>query len=108
VGCHFLLQGNLPDPGIEPRSPALQADALPSEPPGREMNSYVVNFQHATESCIFSFIFSIVSGSLLIYVVKNSEWCPGGPSKPEGSARGMFLSKLIAIIFPKLGPFFKH
>ena len=24
--------GDLPDPGIEPRSPALQADALPSEP----------------------------------------------------------------------------
>ena len=25
--------GDLPDPGIEPRSTALQADALPSEPP---------------------------------------------------------------------------
>ena len=27
--------GDLPDPGIEPRSPALQADALTSEPPGK-------------------------------------------------------------------------
>ena len=35
VGCHFLLQGNLPDPGIKPRSPALQEDSLPSEPPGK-------------------------------------------------------------------------
>ena len=26
---------DLPDPGIEPRSPALQADSLPSEPPGK-------------------------------------------------------------------------
>ena len=34
VDCHFLLQGNLPDPGIEPWSPTLQADALTSEPPG--------------------------------------------------------------------------
>ena len=34
IGCHFLSSGDLPDPGIEPRSPALQADALPSEPPG--------------------------------------------------------------------------
>ena len=25
---------DLPDPGIEPRSPALQADSLLSEPPG--------------------------------------------------------------------------
>ena len=32
VGCHFLLQGGLPDPGIEPASPAvsaLQVDSLP-------------------------------------------------------------------------------
>ena len=27
--------GDLPDPGIEPRSPALWADSLPSEPPGK-------------------------------------------------------------------------
>ena len=27
--------GTLPIPGIEPRSPTLQADSLPSEPPGK-------------------------------------------------------------------------
>ena len=27
--------GDLPNPGIEPRSPTLQADSLPSEPPGK-------------------------------------------------------------------------
>ena len=27
--------GDLPNPGIEPRSPSLQADTLPSEPPGK-------------------------------------------------------------------------
>ena len=27
--------GNLSNPGIEPRSPELQADSLPSEPPGK-------------------------------------------------------------------------
>ena len=27
--------GHLPNPGIEPRSPALQVDSLPSEPPGK-------------------------------------------------------------------------
>ena len=31
----FPFPGDLPDPGIEPGSPALQADALPSEPPFR-------------------------------------------------------------------------
>ena len=29
----FPSPGDLPDPGIEPESPALQADSLPSEPP---------------------------------------------------------------------------
>ena len=27
--------GDLPDPGIEPRSPALEADTLTYEPPGK-------------------------------------------------------------------------
>ena len=31
----FPSPGDLPNPGIEPRSPTLQADALPSEPPGK-------------------------------------------------------------------------
>ena len=34
-GLPFPSRGDLPDPGIEPRSPALQADALTSEPPGK-------------------------------------------------------------------------
>ena len=32
-GSPFPSPGDLPKPGIEPGSPALQADALPSEPP---------------------------------------------------------------------------
>ena len=33
-GLPFPSPGDLPNPGIEPRSPALQADALTSEPRG--------------------------------------------------------------------------
>ena len=36
-GLPFPSPGDLPNPGIEPRSPALQADALPSEPPGKPL-----------------------------------------------------------------------
>ena len=35
-GLPFPSPGDLPDPGIEPRSPALEADALTSEPPGKQ------------------------------------------------------------------------
>ena len=34
-GLPFPSPGHLPDPGIEPGSPTLQADALPSEPAGK-------------------------------------------------------------------------
>ena len=34
-GLPFPSPGDLPDPGIEPGSPALEADALPTEPPGK-------------------------------------------------------------------------
>ena len=34
-GLPFPSPGNLPDPGIEPRSPAFQADTLTSGPPGK-------------------------------------------------------------------------
>ena len=34
-GLPFPSPGDLPHPGMEPGSPALQADSLPSEPPGK-------------------------------------------------------------------------
>ena len=34
-GLPFLSPGHLPNPGIEPGSPTLQADSVPSEPPGK-------------------------------------------------------------------------
>ena len=35
----FPSPGDLPNPGIEPRSPALQADSLPAEPQGKPKNT---------------------------------------------------------------------
>ena len=37
----FPSPGDLPNTGIEPRSPALQADSLPAEPPGKPKNTGV-------------------------------------------------------------------
>ena len=37
VGLPCPPPGNLPNPGIEPRSLALQVDSLPSEPPGKPL-----------------------------------------------------------------------
>ena len=40
-GLPYPCPGDLPNPRIEPRSPALQADTLPSEPPGKP-NTYII------------------------------------------------------------------
>jgi len=37
-GLPFPSPGDLPNPGIEPRSPAFQAHSLPSEIPGKPKN----------------------------------------------------------------------
>ena len=39
-GQPFLSPGDLPNPETEPRSPALQADSLPTEPPGKLLISF--------------------------------------------------------------------
>ena len=39
-GLPFPSPGDLPNPGIEPGSPTLQADALSYEPPGKTQLSY--------------------------------------------------------------------
>ena len=56
-GLPFPSAGDLPDPGIKPRSPALQADALTSEPPGKPRLFH-----------LFLFILVLVLHSALIHM----------------------------------------
>ena len=48
--------GDLPDPGIEPGSPALQANALPSEPPGKPLLDIYL-WQMFSLNAAFHFLF---------------------------------------------------
>ena len=42
-GLPFPSPGELPDPGIEPGSPTLQADSLPSEPPRKPRRHQILS-----------------------------------------------------------------
>ena len=53
VGCLFLLQGNFLEPGIKLGSPTLQADFLPSEPPGKLILKSLKAFQAYISYTIF-------------------------------------------------------
>ena len=65
-GLPFPSPGDLPDPGIEPRSPAFQADALTSEPPGKPI---IINIY--LYILVFIFLFSKFLSS-----VYNDITCP--------------------------------
>ena len=77
-GLPFPSPGDLPDPGIEPGSPALQADALPSEPPGKPMWDGWLQFRkgvqfwkaHQVAPCLE------VSWCSCICVYSVTQWCP--------------------------------
>ena len=67
-----LPSPDLPDPGIKPGSPALQADALPSEPPES------VSFMYLGDPILVAYIFTIVMYSWidpLICVPRVSSSC---------------------------------
>ena len=44
-GLPFPSPGDLPNPGIKPRSPKLQVDSLPSEPPGKTITNIQEEFK---------------------------------------------------------------
>ena len=50
-GLPFPSPGDLPDSGIEPGSPALQADTLTSEPPGKLL--YIVVYICQSQNCSY-------------------------------------------------------
>ena len=62
-GLPFPSPEDLPDPGIEPRSPALQADSLLTEPRGtpfrrleakKRGKTYLLKLNHQKQSCVLS------------------------------------------------------
>ena len=59
-GLPFPSPGDLPDPGIKPRSPTLQVDSLPAELPGKphvSLYSTLIHSIHSTYRSLFSFCF---------------------------------------------------
>ena len=75
----FPPPGDLPNPGIEPGSPVLQAVSLPSEPPVAAQRFYfcVYKFIHFTRKCLGTYhsgslISSTIWGTFSIHEMKSS------------------------------------
>ena len=85
-GEPFPSPGDLPNPGIEPRSPTLRVDSLPAEPPGRPACVYVCICSSTTPSKIQvlsiapeTFSFQQLPPTHICYYYGNSS--SGGPHK---------------------------
>ena len=74
----FPPLGDLPDPGIEPGSPALQVDCLPLAPPGKQL--LYVKLYYYNQSVQFSR--SVVSDSLQPHELQHAR--PPCPSPTPG------------------------
>ena len=59
--------GDLPNPGIEPRSPALLADSLPSEPPGKPFHLLAIGNNAAMNMNVYTNI-CLSPGSALLHM----------------------------------------
>ena len=83
-GLPFPSPGDLPDPGIESRSPALQADSLPTELWGKPIPRELVVKHGTTHHCLHSRITSCVGWGGLggmrkvsLLKIKEETWVKG-------------------------------
>ena len=81
-GQPFPSPGDLPNPEIEPRSPALQADSLPAEPPGKPSNTYdldsLLDFSNSQVSLLKNkvvIIIPMLQGCCKIWIFKLLAMC---------------------------------
>ena len=89
MGSHSLLQGVLPNPWMEPRSPGVPTHSLLSEPPGKPLRPrsltfsplYLlihwrnVNYHHLADDITIR-ISNLDFSSELLTVMTNSPWTP--------------------------------
>ena len=61
-GLPFPSPGDFPDPGIEPKFPTLQADSLPTEPPGKPLT-----LGRSTSNFRFTLLLSLVQNLIVLF-----------------------------------------
>ena len=93
----FRFPGDLPNPGIRPRSPTLQEDSLPAEPSGKPKNPGVGSLS------LLHWIFltqesnwSLLHCRLILYQLRYQ-------ASPRMKSRNLFFKTLLVSSFPVRG-----
>ena len=90
-GLPFPSPGDLSDPGIEPRSPALQADALTSEPPGKPIWIWELDYKESWAPKNWCFWIVVLEKTL-----KSPLDCKIKPVHPKGNQSWIFIESTDA------------
>ena len=93
MGCHFLFQGNLPNPGIEltfPVSLALQVDSLPAKPLGKPLANGIEVYKNLIQ--VMTLGTSLAGQWLRFHASTAGAWVGSQvgelrPHMPHGSAK---------------------
>ena len=68
-GLPFSIPGDILDPGIEPRSPALQADSLPTDPIGNSLFTMSYQFQmYAKVISLYTHTYTYILFQILCHI----------------------------------------
>ena len=93
--------GDLPNPGIKPRSPALQADSLPCESPGKPKYMYVLSCFSRVQLCMTLWTAACQAPLTMVFSkARILEWVaipsPQGSSWPRDGNHGISCPFCIA------------
>ena len=72
-GLPFPSPGDLPNPGIEPGSPALQEDSLLSEPPGKPHDQARQHIKKSNVHLVKATIFPVVMYGCESWTIRKAE-----------------------------------
>ena len=89
-GSPFPSPGDLSDPGIEPGSPALQADALPSEPPGKLSKKWVTLMDFNNKVYLTQHVPNSITSTYALTLCNHVD-C----SSPGSSVHGVFQAWIL-------------
>ena len=105
-GLPFPSPGDLPNPGIEPRSPALQADSLPTELQGKPQVKVKVTQSYLTLFDTMDYTFhGILQARILEWVSFSFSWWSSQPRDWTQVSRiaGGFFTNWVCCLPPAVG-----
>ena len=111
-GQSFPPPGDLPDPEIKPGSPALQADSLPSEPPGKPIMSECSHINSISTIQLLALPALVqhpqgtalrLASWLLWYTMSRpcssiTRWPPSSPGTPSPSLTGVYCNLTLVLV----------